>query len=234
MEPTVGTDATDFSLLAIFLRADLVVQVVMAGLVFASFWSWAIIIDKMLKLGHLKRMADRFEDVFWSGKSLDELHQAFSSRADHPMAAMFSSAMREWRRSLEGGEGRGLLGGLKERIDKVLHVTLMREMEGVERHMSFLATIGTTAPFIGLFGTVWGIMSAFQNIAIMRDTNLAIVAPGIAEALFATALGLFTAIPAYFAYNKFSNDLGRYATRLEGFADEFSAIVSRQIDQRRG
>ncbi|NWG45852.1 MAG: protein TolQ [Alphaproteobacteria bacterium] len=230
----IGVTAHDFSLISVFMGADIVVKAVMAMLVLASFWTWAIIIDKSMKLGRLRKSADRFEDQFWSGKSLEELSQTVGTRADHPMAVMFASAMREWRRSLDGGEGRSLLGGLGERIDKVLNVTIGREVAGVERHMNFLATVATTAPFIGLFGTVWGIMTAFQDIAIARDTNLAVVAPAIAEALAATALGLFAAIPASFAYNKFSNDLARYTTRLEGFADEFSAIVSRQLDQRRG
>jgi biopolymer transport protein TolQ len=233
MNAALGSTA-DFSLWALFLRADLVVKSVMIGLILASFWSWAVIIDKWLKMGRLSRGADKFEDVFWSGKSLDELYQAMSKRPDHPMSVMFVSAMREWRRSAEGSEGKSMLGGLSGRIEKVLNVTLMREMSGVEKNLGFLATVGTSSPFIGLFGTVWGIMNAFQDIAISRDTNLAVVAPGIAEALFATALGLFAAIPAYMAYNKFSNDISRFATRLEGFAEEFSAIVSRQLDQRAG
>jgi len=221
------------SVVSLFLRADPFVKAVMIILVLASIWSWTIIIGKWLVLSSLRRRADKFEKTFWSGLSLDELYQQFAQKADHPMAAVFVSALREWRRAFEGGAPReALLPGIKDRIDKAMSVTIMRETDGVERQLGFLATVGATAPFIGLFGTVWGIMNSFSAIAARHDTTLAVVAPGIAEALFATAMGLLAAIPAVIFYNKFINDIGRYTTRLEGFSDEFSAILSRQLDEK--
>jgi biopolymer transport protein TolQ len=177
-------------------------------------------------------LADRFEEVFWSGNSLEELYERVAPRASHPMALLFVAAMREWMRA-NGRSTRdvGLSGGLRERIDKIMSVTLSREMAGLERYLDFLATVGSTAPFIGLFGTVWGIMNSFQAIAQSHNTSLAVVAPGIAEALFATALGLFAAIPAVIAYNRFNNQVGRYGDRLEGFSEEFSAVLSRRIEE---
>ncbi len=223
--------ATDFSLWALFLRADIVVKAVMIGLVIASIWSWAIILDKTWRIGRLRKSADRFEDVFWSGTPLEDLFHQIGHKPSSPIEVVFIAAMREWRRSTDKGQ---LLAGLKERVDRVMNVTINREMGRVESQLGFLATVGSTAPFIGLFGTVWGIMNAFQAIAVTKDTNLAVVAPGIAEALFATALGLLSAIPAVVAYNRFSGQIGRYSNRLEGFADEFAAILSRQVDERRG
>ena len=185
------------------MRADPMVKTVFALLLLASLWSWAIIINKWLALGRLRRRADKFEKTFWSGLSLDELYEQFSQHADHPMAAVFVSALREWRRAFEGGPPReALLPGIKDRIDKAMSVTIMRETDGVERQLGFLATVGATAPFVGLFGTVWGIMNSFSAIAARHDTTLAVVAPGIAEALFATAMGLLAAIPAVIFYNK--------------------------------
>lgn len=225
--------ATDMSLWSLVMEADIVVQAVMLGLVLASIWSWAIIFDKTGRFGRARKKSDRFEQIFWSGKSLDELYKNIGQKPDNPMAVVFVSAMREWRRSFEAGSVSGTLAAsVKERIDRVMSVTVAREVGRLERQLGFLATVGSTAPFVGLFGTVWGIMNSFQAIAQSHDTNLAVVAPGIAEALFATALGLAAAIPAVVAYNKFSNDLNRYATRLEGFSDEFSAILSRQLDER--
>jgi len=201
--------------------------------VLASIWSWTIIISKWLVLSTLRRRAEKFEKTFWSGLSLDDLYQQFAQKTDHPMAAVFVSALREWRRAFEGGPPReALLPGIKDRIDKAMSVTIMRETDGVERQLGFLATVGATAPFVGLFGTVWGIMNSFSAIAARHDTTLAVVAPGIAEALFATAMGLLAAIPAVVFYNKFINDIGRYTTRLEAFSDEFSAILSRQLDEK--
>lgn len=226
--------ANDFSMWSLFLRADLIVKSVMILLVVASFWSWAIIIEKWLKFSNLKRKADRFEHVFWSGKSLDDLFQSLGTRADHPFSVVFVAAMREWRRSFEaaGSVNQALLPSIKQRIDKVMSVTIARELTNTERYLGFLATVGSTAPFVGLFGTVWGIMNSFRAIAGSHNTSLDVVAPGIAEALFATALGLLAAIPAVVAYNNLSTTLARYASRLEGFADEFSAILSRQLDER--
>jgi len=227
-----GVSVVDFSMWGLFMRADLVVKGVMIVLLLASFWSWAIIFDKFLRFRRVIALADRFEEVFWSGNSLEELYERVAPRANHPMALLFVAAMREWMRA-NGRSTRdvGLSGGLRERIDKIMSVTLSREMAGLERYLDFLATVGSTAPFIGLFGTVWGIMNSFQAIAQSHNTSLAVVAPGIAEALFATALGLFAAIPAVIAYNRFNSQVGRYGDRLEGFSEEFSAVLSRRIEE---
>jgi biopolymer transport protein TolQ len=229
-----GTVSPSFSMFDLFLQSDSIVKLVMLILLLASFWSWAVIFDKALRLRRLQHAAASFEDTFWSGGSLDDLYDRVGQRPADPMSAVFAAAMREWRRSA----AKGLLGtpgmrlSLQQRIERVMNVTVGREMDRVERFMSFLATVGSTAPFIGLFGTVWGIMNSFQAIAASKNTSLAVVAPGIAEALFATALGLVAAIPAVVAYNKLATDFGRYARRLEGFATEFSAILSRQLDER--
>jgi biopolymer transport protein TolQ len=230
----VGQAALDapanLSLISLFLQAHIVVKLVMLGLVVSSIWSWAIIVDKVLLFGRIRRQIDRFEKVFWSGQSLEELYRSLSSRPATSMAALFVAAMREWKRSFESGAKSPI--GLQMRIDKVLDVTLAREAERMESRLLFLATVGSAGPFIGLFGTVWGIMTSFQAIAASKNTSLAVVAPGIAEALLATAIGLFAAIPAVIAYNKLSSAAGKISLRLEGFADEFSAILSRQIDER--
>jgi len=220
----------DMSFLALFLQAHIVVKIVIVGLVGASVWSWAIIFDKLLLYARTKRQIDRFEKVFWSGQSLEDLYRSVSGKPATASVAVFISAMREWKRSHEGGKP--ALHSLQTRIDKVLDVTIGRETDRLERRLLFLATVGSSAPFVGLFGTVWGIMTSFQAIAATKNTNLAVVAPGIAEALFATALGLLAAIPAVIAYNKFSNQVGRLTRRMEAFADEFAAILSRQIDER--
>jgi biopolymer transport protein TolQ len=227
---TVNAAPIDFSILGLFMHADTIVKIVMLGLLFASVWSWAIIFDKWWRFSRVERRADQFERTFWSGRSLDDLYQEVGHRPGHPMSALFIAAMREWRRSQEFTTDSFL--GLKERVDKVMQVTISREMLSLEARLLFLATVGSVAPFVGLFGTVWGIMNSFQAIAVSRDTNLAVVAPGIAEALFATALGLVAAIPAVVAYNRFSNQVGRFGSRMESFADEFSAILSRQLDER--
>lgn len=215
--------------LGLFLEAHIVVQIVMIGLILASVWSWAIIIEKYFSFRRARVEADRFENMFWSSPSLEELY-ANLSRGGRTiaMAALFVAAMREWKRSVEGSIR--ALGGIQLRVEKVMDVTISREMERLERRLLFLATVGSTAPFVGLFGTVWGIMTSFQAIAVSKNTSLAVVAPGIAEALFATAIGLVAAIPAVIFYNKFSADAARLNQRLEAFADEFSAIVSRQVD----
>lgn len=222
--------AHGFSFLDMFLTAHPVVKFVMLGLIFASIWAWAIIIEKFFAFRRARREADRFEQQFWSGQSLEELYAALSRGRTFSMASLFVAAMREWKRSVEGNVR--AMGGIQMRVEKVMDVTISREMELLDRRLLFLATVGSTAPFVGLFGTVWGIMSSFQAIASAKNTNLAIVAPGIAEALFATALGLLAAIPAVIFYNKFAADSSRLGQRLEAFADEFSAIVSRQIDVR--
>jgi biopolymer transport protein TolQ len=188
-----------------------------------------------MRLKRLNGRAGHFEESFWSGGSLEELFDRISNRPTDPMASIFVAAMREWRRSASKGllVSDQLRAGLQQRIDRVMQITLGREMEQVERQMVFLASVGAAAPFVGLFGTVWGIMNSFASIAASKNTSLAVVAPGIAEALFATALGLVAAIPAVLAYNKLSNDLGRYALKLDTFAGEFGAILSRQLEEKR-
>lgn len=229
-----GSISHDLSIVGLFLQSDAIVKLVMLILLLASFWSWAVIFDKVIRIRRLRHAASSFEETFWSGGSLDDLYEGVGQRPPDPMTAVFSSAMREWRRSA----AKNLLGtpgmraSLQQRIERVMTVTVGREMERVERFMAFLATVGSTAPFVGLFGTVWGIMDSFQSIAASKNTSLAVVAPGIAESLFATALGLVAAIPAVIAYNKLATDFGRYAGRLEAFASEFSAILSRQLDER--
>jgi biopolymer transport protein TolQ len=222
--------SADFSLIALFFQSHIVVKCVIIGLLLASVWSWTIIVDKTFLYRRVRKSMDRFEKIFWSGQSLEELYRSLSGRTPTAMASVFVAAMREWKRSFEAGARSPV--GLQTRIDKVLDVTIDRETERLERRLLFLATVGSAAPFIGLFGTVWGIMSSFQAIAASKNTALAVVAPGIAEALLATALGLLAAIPAVIAYNKLSSDSGKISQRLEGFADEFSAILSRQVDER--
>jgi len=221
---------TDFSMWALFMQADWIVKTVMLGLLGASVWCWAIIIDKSMMFTRVRREMDRFERTFWSGQSLEELYQAQSEKATGGLAAVFVAAMKEWKRSHEQNAASFI--GVQQRMDKVLDVAISRESQGLEKRLGFLATIGSAGPFIGLFGTVWGIMNAFTSIANSKSTNLAVVAPGIAEALFATALGLVAAIPAVIAYNKLSGDANKMIGRLEGFADEFSTILSRQLEAR--
>ena len=228
-----GSASYDLTIWGLFLEADVVVKIVIVVLVLASFWTWAIIFDKVVRLRRLRRRADQFEEAFWSGGSLDDLYDRIDKRPPDPMSAIFVSAMREWRRSTSRGTtktGQSMFN-LQQRIERVMDITLGREMQRLERQMIFLASVGSSAPFIGLFGTVWGIMNSFSSIAAAKNTTLAVVAPGIAEALFATALGLVAAIPAVIAFNKISTDLGRYTGRLEAFAGEFTAILSRQLEE---
>jgi biopolymer transport protein TolQ len=202
----------------------------MLGLLVASVWVWAIVIDKFVLFSRTRKSMDRFEQAFWSGQSLEELYRNLSSRPNTSMAALFVAAMREWKRSFEGPTRS--FAGLQMRIEKVMDVTIAREIERLERRLLVLATVGSAGPFVGLFGTVWGIMTSFQAIATSQNTSLTVVAPGIAQALFATAVGLMAAIPATIFYNKFSSEVNKQAHRMEGFADEFAAILSRQIDER--
>ena len=222
--------SADLSLFTLFWQAHWIVKGVMIGLLICSIWVWAIAIDKFLLFRRTRSAMDRFEQAFWSGQSLEELYRSLSSRTTHSMEALFVAAMREWKRSFES-HARSF-AGLQMRIEKVMEVTIAREVERLERRLLVLATVGSAGPFVGLFGTVWGIMNSFQSIAASKNTSLAVVAPGIAEALFATAIGLIAAIPATIFYNKFSAEVNKQAQRLEGFADEFSAILSRQIDER--
>ena len=214
----------------LFAQAGWVVKLVMIGLLAASIWTWAIVVDKLIAYARMRSALSRFEQVFWSGQSLEELYKTLSERKTSGMGSIFVAAMREWKKSFEKGAKSPL--GLQTRIDKAMDLALTREMERLEGRLGFLATIGSAAPFIGLFGTVVGIMTSFQAIAGSKQTSLAVVAPGIAEALLATAIGLLAAIPAVIAYNKRSSDAGKIAVRMEGFADEFSAILSRQIDEK--
>ncbi|KQT88144.1 protein TolQ [Aurantimonas sp. Leaf443] len=222
--------AGSVSMWDLFWQAGLIVKLVMMGLIVASVWTWAIIVDKSMRFGRVRRQLNSFETHFWSGQSLEDLYHNLSERKTSGMGALFVAAMREWKKSFEKGARSPI--GLQARIEKALDVTLAREMDDLESRLGFLATIGSAAPFVGLFGTVVGIMTSFQAIAGSKSTNLAVVAPGIAEALLATAIGLVAAIPAVIAYNKLSADAGKIGLRLEAFADEFSAILSRQIDER--
>jgi len=222
--------SADLSLFTLFWHAHWIVKAVMIGLLVCSVWVWAIAIDKTVLYARSRRAMDSFEQAFWSGQSLEELYRSLSSRPGHSMGALFVAAMREWKRSFEGSSRS--FAGLQTRIEKVMDVTIAREVERLEKRLLVLATVGSAGPFIGLFGTVWGIMTSFQSIAASKNTSLAVVAPGIAEALFATAIGLIAAIPATIFYNKFAGEVNKQTQRLEGFADEFAAILSRQIDER--
>jgi biopolymer transport protein TolQ len=229
----VGPQQTEleqtFTPLGLFMRADWVVKSVMILLLLASFWSWVVIVDKWFAFGGLKRRTKKFEKDFWSGRSLDDLYSEYSQKSGQPMGVVFVAALREWKRSCEKSAN---LAGISSRVELAMNVAIQRESEKIERGLNYLATVGATAPFVGLFGTVWGIMNSFQAIAVRQDTTLAVVAPGIAEALFATALGLLAAIPAVVAYNRFSGETSRFVARMESFADELSAFLSRQISDR--
>lgn len=217
----------DLSLWGLFLSADWIVQTIIVGLALTSIWSWAIIFDKYLLFNKINRKAKFFEEGLWSGGSLDTVYDAIRDKSDDPFASIFAAAMKEWRRSNNRISG----SQLQQRIAQTMQVTAARELAKIEKGLSFLASLGPTAPFIGLFATVWGIMHSFQGIAAIKNTNLAVVAPGIAEALFATAVGLIVAIPATIAYNRFNAFLEGYATRLELFTIEFCTLISRQFDQ---
>lgn len=246
MDPTIpiqaaelaGTVHHDLSMWGLFLQADLVIKAVMVLLLGSSVWSWAIILDKMLTFKSLAGKANKFETAFWSGEALEKFYKRIQQKPNDPMARTFCAGMNEWKLTVEGSGGGSfdddLRAGLQQRIDRAMLTSISREVNILERHMTFLATVGSTAPFIGLFGTVWGIMNSFSAIAGSQNTSLAVVAPGIAEALFATAIGLVAAIPAVVAYNKFSTDLGRYQDRLDAFCAEFSAILGRHLEQRGG
>ena len=218
----------DFSLLALFIRASFVVKLVMIMLTVASFWSWAIIVQKFIAYRAARTEAAIFDRAFWSGEPLEELFERIGGQPEGASEKIFASGMIEWRRShRKDGE---LIAGAQARIDRSMDVAIVKETESLTRGLPFLATVGSTAPFVGLFGTVWGIKVAFEQIAISQNTSLAVVAPGIAEALVATALGLLAAIPAVIFYNKLSTDSDRIIAGYEAFADEFATILSRQLD----
>ena len=213
---SLGT--TDFSIVTLFMRADLVVKLVMISLVLASIFSWALIIDKIKIFKKIFKETDIAEDQFWSSKSAGEFYKKTSSSSDNPLVVVFRAGM-------ECVQDHKSKGQIVERTKRVMDVAIDKQIEKYEKNLTFLATVGSVAPFVGLFGTVWGIMNSFQSIAISRNTSLAIVAPGIAEALFATALGLLAAIPAVVAYNKFSSDSRRYTQKLENFTQSFLTII---------
>ncbi len=229
--PAAAAQNGSLSLWHLVLQASLPVQLVMLGLALASIWCWAIIFEKWFAFRKENAANDRFESMFWSGQSLDDLYHGARSRDPVGMASVFVAAMEEWKRS-QGAAMRAGFAGVMKRIEKVMDVQIQKEMNGVESRLLFLATTGSAAPFIGLFGTVWGIMTSFQAIANSQNTNLAVVAPGIAEALFATAIGLLAAIPATIFYNMYTSDAAKIGSRLANFADEFSSIISRQLDER--
>ena len=230
----LATTAADFSMFSLFLRADLIVKSVIIILIVASLYSWNIIIGKLIRIQRLKKLDKEFDEIFWSGNSFEDLYETFNYNQNDPKSKIFCSAITEWRKS--GKDSNPLkaedINSLKERMFRSMQVAFNKETEIIEKNITFLATAGSTAPFIGLFGTVWGIMNSFKSIAIAQNTNLAVVAPGIAEALFATALGLFVAIPAVVAYNKITSDLSKYFISLETFMDEFTTIFFRQLEKK--
>jgi len=238
MDPAGAITPETFSLVHQFLHADWVVKGVLTGLALASLWSWAVIIDKFFRIGGLNREATRFESEVGSGRSLEDIASQAGDSPRHALPRMLQAALREWKDArskgmLASGDSDAQTAFLIQRIDRVLDSVVARESQKVEEGLGTLAIVATASPFIGLFGTVWGIMTAFQAIAIQKNTNLSVVAPSIAQALFATAVGLAAAIPAYIAYNKFSTDAAKFAARLEGFADDLVTAIQRRLAERR-
>ena len=222
--------AAELSPFALFMQADIIVKTVMFGLLLASVWSWAIIVERSRRLSRLNGEAAKFEDWFWKAKDLDSLYEP-AAKADHPSARAFLAGMNEWRRSLAGKTGRGIdREGLRSRLASAIGVAIGRDIDDLSDRLNVLATIGSVAPFVGLFGTVWGIMRSFASIAASQNTSLAVVAPGIAEALFATAIGLFAAIPAVIGYNRLLHRVNRLEARLNAFSEEYLNLLSRQLD----
>ncbi len=228
----VISNGPDLTILGLFFQADPFVKGVMFLLIFASIWCWAIIINKYALLRNERKFSMEFEDIFWSGVNLDDLYQEYSENINNSQVRVFISGMREFNKiNQKQTLSSAKLKDYFQRINNSMHISISREIERLEKGMSFLGSIGSVAPFIGLLGTVWGIVNAFQSIAISNNTSLAVVAPGIAEALFATALGLLAAIPAVAAYNKFSNDLEKLSNNLEYFSIEFSNVLLRQVEE---
>ncbi len=221
--------AAELSPWALFIQADIVVKAVMFGLLLASVWSWAIILERSRRLSKINGEAAQFEDWFWKADNLDALVEP-ASRASHPSARAFMAGMTEWRRSLNGNRAAIDREGLRSRLASAINVAIARDIDELSDRLSILATIGSVAPFVGLFGTVWGIMRSFAGIAASQNTSLAVVAPGIAEALFATAIGLFAAIPAVIGYNRLLHRVNRLEARLGNFAEEYLGLLSRQLD----
>ena len=228
-ETLVAVQSIDFSLLALFLRATLIVKIVMLILMFSSIWSWSIIIQKFIDFKRANQKNKLFQDAFWSGEPLDELFEELGPNPQGDSESIFVAGMIEWRQSHR--KDGALIAGSQARIDRAMNVTLSRVSDKLASGLYVLATVGSIAPFVGLFGTVWGIKHSFEQIALQQSTNLAVVAPGIAEALLATALGLVAAIPAVIFYNKLSGDADKIIANQEGFADEFSMILSRELDR---
>ena len=218
----------EFTMWALFARATIIVKLVMIGMILASVWTWAIAVDKYIQYRRARREAAAFDRAFWSGEPLDGLFEQMGSAPAGQSEKIFAAGMVEWRRSHR--QDGGLIAGAQSRIDRAMDVAIAREAEALQKGLPVLATVGSTAPVVGLFGTVWGIMHAFVEIAEAQNTSLAVVAPGIAEALLATGLGLLAAIPAVVFYNKFSSDANRIVAGYEAFADEFATILSRQLD----
>ncbi len=218
------------SMFSLFTQASWVVKSIIVLLVGCSFWSWTIIFAKFAMISKIKKNANRFEEAFWNCGSIDVFFESINAKSSDPFVSVFITGMKEWKRAKE--KIKTVIGGISlgDRVVRVMEVMVGREIDYLEQHLGFLATVGSTAPFVGLFGTVWGIMNSFEAIGISQNTNLAAVAPGIAEALFTTALGLVVTIPAVVAYNKIANEINRYRSRLEAFVDEFSAIISRQME----
>ena len=227
--------ALDLSFIGLILQADIVVKFVMFMLVFASIWSWAIIIEKWATIRNVASKTKGFEKVFWSGQSLEDLYERIKGRELHPIALVFASAMQEWqnRNVRDMAANDQLRLGTKERIYQSMQIATNKSIDALEKNINFLATVASSAPFIGLFGTVWGIMVSFQSIAISKNTTLAVVAPGIAEALLATAFGLAAAIPAVIFYNKFASEINRISSNLEDFSSELGSLMSKELDNIR-
>ena len=228
----IVNESPDFSMFGLFMQADIVVKSVIIILILASIYSWSVIVSKILRMRQLKKLEKEFEEIFWSGNSFEDLYETLNFNKIDPKSKIFCAAILEWKKSKSQYDEKLDLNSLKDRMQRSMSVIFNKESENVEKNLTFLATAGSTAPFIGLFGTVWGIMNSFKSIAIAQNTNLAVVAPGIAEALFATALGLFVAIPAVVAYNKISNDISKYFISLETFMDEFTTIFFRQLEKK--
>ena len=231
---SIAAESVDFSMLSLFLRADFVVKSVIIILILTSLYSWTIIVAKLIRIRQLKNLEKEFEEIFWSGNSFEDLYETLNFNKQDPKSKIFCAAIAEWRKSKSDtlDDSPSNINSLKDRMQRSMIVTFNKESEIVEKNLTFLATAGSTAPFVGLFGTVWGIMNSFKSIAVAQNTNLSVVAPGIAEALFATALGLFVAIPAVVAYNKISSDLSKYFISLETFMDEFTTIFFRQLEKK--
>ena len=223
----VISESSDFSMLSLFLQADYVVKSVIIILVLSSLYSWNVIISKIMRIRQLINQEKEFEEIFWSGNSFEDLYETLNFNNLDPKSKIFCAAISEWKKSKinSADENNFSINNLKDRMQRSMTVMFNKEVEIIEKNLTFLATAGSTAPFIGLFGTVWGIMNSFKSIAVAQNTNLSVVAPGIAEALFATALGLFVAIPAVVAYNKFYSDSKKYSARIENFSKRFISII---------